>query len=108
MDLLDFIKWLADWFNDGIYGWFEQAVAWAFTELFILWLQIKLWALKFAWGVANNLLTNLGVSATIASAWGALPSDLMQTALFFRVPDALNLLLAAGVTRFVLSFVPGW
>lgn len=105
--MFEFLEFLANWFNDGIYTWFEEAMAYVFSTLILLWFKLQLEGLKFAWGIAQGIIANLGVSSAIQNAWAGLPSDVSQAAAFFRVPEAFNILISAGVTRLVMSFIPG-
>lgn len=107
MDLFDFIKSLGDWFNSGIYTWSEEFVAYLVSTAIMWWFQIQLEGIKFAWAISSLVLQNLNISQAIQMAWNTLPSDIAQAATFFRVPEALNLLISAAATRMVMSFIPG-
>jgi hypothetical protein len=106
MDFTGYLNSIAEWFNSGIYNFATEAVAYLMTQLFILWLKSQLFMLEFAWGVAKSILQGLNVSSLLSSAWGMLPAEVAKAAAFFRIPDAVNLLLTAGTARFVLGFLP--
>jgi len=107
MDLFDLIKSVSDWFNDGVYGFFTEAIAYVFQTLILLWFKLQLEGIKFAYQVASLVLDGLNISQTLNAAWSSLPSDVASAARFFRVPEAFNLLISAGATRLVMSFIPG-
>lgn len=105
--MFEFLDFIAEWFNVTIYEFVTNAVAYLFSTLMLLWLKVQLASLEFAWDVAKGVISNLGINSMLQTAWGAIPSEARSTAQFFRLLESLNLLLTAGVTRFVLSFIPG-
>lgn len=106
MDLFDLFKSVADWFTDGSYGFFEEFTAYLFQSFILLWFKLQLEGIKFAYNVATLVLDGLNISGTLTAAWNTLPSD-MAAARFFRIPEAFSLLISAGATRMVMSFIPG-
>ena len=81
-----------------------------FTAWFIQWYMVALWkaklaALTFSWGVAQQIITNLGISAYLNSAWSSLDSQVLNMLTFLRVPDAVNMILSASITKFVFKFL---
>lgn len=105
--MFEFLQSIADFFSFGIYQWFEDATKFLISSLIVWWLEMQLSGLIFAWDVAKGVVSNLGIASAITGAWSALPADVAASARFFRIPEALNLLLTAGVTRFVMTFIPG-
>jgi hypothetical protein len=104
--MFDFLQNLSDWFTSGIYSWFEEAMIYAMQSLMIFFIKMKLFGLRFAWGIAESVLTNLNVFSTIQTLWGSVPGDMYAMLNFFNVPKAVNLLLTAVGTRFVFRFIP--
>jgi len=107
MDFLDILKYIADWITTGIYQFFIDAIAYLLTAFLIKWLEFKLWGLQFAWAIAKALYSSIGANAQLQAAWGMLPSDVASACRFFHVPEAVNVLLTAAMTRFAMSFIPG-
>ncbi|HEX8376762.1 MAG TPA: DUF2523 family protein [Pedobacter sp.] len=101
------IKYILDWFSSGIYlffeEWFKEAVAW----FVVATVKAKIWAVGFSWDVAKIVLQNLGLSQYISSAWAGLDSQVLGYVTFFRIPDALNIIFQAYVTRLTLVIM-GW
>lgn len=105
--VIDGIQFFIDWFQTGIYEFFEdlfkELVAW----LVISFIKFKIWALGFSWEVAKTIMFNLNVGSYISTAFNALDSKLVAYLTFFRVPDGLNLIIQAYFTRLTLM-VMGW
>lgn len=101
-DLMAALQWIIDFFGgDGETSFFQQIQAY----IFIWWLKFKIFAVQHAWGVASAVIAQLGISTAIDSAWNAIDSTTMSYLTFFKVPDAINVLVSARVTRMVLSFM---
>jgi hypothetical protein len=105
--IIDGLQWLIDYFNTGIYGFVKETLQEMVSWLVIAKLEAQIFMLEFSWGVAKNVLINLGVSQIIETAWSGIDSDIMGYLNFFRVPDALNIILQAYTTKIVLK-VMGW
>jgi len=99
--LLDALQWISDFFGDGEVNLWQQIEA----HLFIWWLKIKIAAVQHAWGVAQAVIQQLGISSAVQSAWASIDSTVMGYLTFFKVPDAVNVLISARVTRLVLTFL---
>ena len=104
--MFEFLQVIAEFFQVGIFDFFDEAMKHVTTWLIIAWIKVKINGLLFAWEVAQGVLQGLNVFSTIHTAWGAIPGRGMAGLSFFRVHEALNLLLTAGMTRFVLSILP--
>lgn len=105
--IIDGFQWLIEFFNTGIYDFFKQSM-----EEFVAWIvigkiQFQIWAIEFMWGVAKVILVNVGISQMLEAAWGGLDSVLLGYLNFFRLPDALNIIFQAYVTKVSLR-VMGW
>jgi hypothetical protein len=106
--MFEFLQNLSEWFTSGIYSFFEAAVAFFVVKLTVFYISMKLAGIKFAWGVAQIVLTNLNVFSTVQSAWSVIPPDVYSMMDFFNIPKAVNIILNAGATRFVLNLLPGF
>lgn len=107
MDFFDVLIQIRDFFTDDIYDFFyevfRQISAW-----YVVWvLKAKIFALSFAFDVASTIMTNLNLSQHLNSYYSMLDSNTLQYMSFFRLPDAINLLIQAYITRFTLD-VLGW
>lgn len=103
--VVDFAQSFDDFIHTGIYDffvkWFAEAVKWAV----IAGIKIKIAALKFAWDIASEILTSLNISEHINSAFSAIDSRTMSLMGAMKIPEAINFLLSAHVTKFVLKFI---
>lgn len=103
---MDFIL---TFFND--FWLFLQSIPGLINDLFvycgawfvIAWTKAKIEFISFGWQVAQEILTQLNISATLNSYWSSIDSRVMGMVTFFRLPEALNLIMNAWVTRYVLS-----
>lgn len=105
--MFEFLESIATFFQVGIYEFFQEAFKYFAVTLTVWYIEMQIWGLTFAWEVASTVLSTLNISHQIATAMSGLPSQVSQGAQFFRVPEAINLLLTAGVTRLVISLIPG-
>lgn len=105
--MFEFLESISNFFTSGIYDWFTATAAYFAETLTIWYIKSQIWGLTFAWEVGQNVLSGLNINAQISAAFGGLPPPVAQAAQFFRVPEAINLLLSAGVTRLVMSLIPG-
>ena len=103
--IVDFRQELDDFRTSGIYKfftqWFAEFIKWSMVG----WFKFKLQALTFAWDVANEILTSLNLSQQIDMAFSALDSNLVSIISFFRIPEAINIILSAYTTRLVMTFI---
>lgn len=104
---IDAIQYFLDWTSTGIYEFTEQAFKEATAWYVVGVVKAKIYLMGFAWDVAKIVLQNIGLSQFIASTWGSLDNQLVGYLTFFKVPDALNIVIQAYVTRFVLNIM-GW
>jgi hypothetical protein len=97
-DIIDFINNLP---NKSDSYW-ERIILW----VLISYLEMKLYMLEIAYGFASALVQSIGLSSAISSAWGAVPLQFQSVFVYLRVPDAINMIMSAYVTRFVLGLMP--
>lgn len=103
--IVDFRQELDDFRTSGIYKfftqWFAEFIKWSMVG----WFKFKLQALTFAWDVASEILTSLNLSQQIDMAFSALDSNVVSIISFFRIPEAINIILSAYTTRLVMTFI---
>jgi hypothetical protein len=63
-------------------------------------------AIIVAFEITSEFLESFNYTDRINSAWSAIPAAPRQILSFLRVPDCVNLVVAALGTRFTLRFVP--
>ena len=76
--------------------------AWVIEWYVYATLYIKLQSFKLAWGVAHVILKDISVTPAIQSSLAALPPKLAGFLIETKFIDALNIVLHAYATRFVL------
>lgn len=102
----DFFLAIFEFLNTGIVEFFISLGQYIMDSLTCLFLKLALLILNFSWAILRVLLVDLNISGRLAGAFSGFNSDIFNMLLFFRVPEALNLILAAFVTRFVLRLIP--
>jgi hypothetical protein len=101
----DFINDIADFRHSGIYEFCKKAFAEFVKYSVIAMITFKIYAMTFAYDVATQILDDLNLSSALSSAWSAMDSQVAQAAAFFRIPEAINIILSAKLTKFVLKFM---
>lgn len=105
--MFEFLQSISDFVTTGIYTFFEEAAKYGITTLLIWWVKAQIWGITFAWEIGQSVLSAFNVAGKVASAFAGLPGDVSAGINFFRIPEAINILLSAGATRFVMNMVPG-
>lgn len=83
-------------------NYWERIVQW----LIIVYFEIKLSVLEFSYSIAMTFIDAAGLSESINSAWGSISPEVFGTLSYLRVPEALNMVLSAVVTRFIMDLLP--
>lgn len=103
----NFFNWVFNWFTSGLYDFAVWAYAGLIEHITLSYVKTMLWALPFAWDVANTIISDLSLPARLAQFWSALPPEVAGLASVLNIPQAILMILSAYVTRFVLRFIPG-
>lgn len=90
-----------------MYDMLSSFVAYLITKALTAWFDFLLWQLEFAWGIGSQVVENLHLAETINTALGGLPSDARGVVMYFRIPEAINMIFNAGVAKLVLNWI-GW
>jgi hypothetical protein len=104
-DFIDFINQFIDLINDipaKADSYWERIILW----VIILWIELKIASIDFAWSLASGFLASVGISNHIQSAWSLLPSQAAAFLSYLRVPEAINLIITSYITRFILGLLP--
>ena len=102
----DFFLAIFEFLTTGIVEFFISLGQYIMDSLTCLFLKLSLLMLNFLWETVKILLIDLNLSGRLALAFNGLNSDILKMVVFFRIPEALNLILAAFITRFVLRLIP--
>ena len=105
--VIDGVNWILQWLNSGIYGFVEEAFKELTAWFVVMKIKTMIFMLHFSWGVASTIMENLNLGSYINSAFSSLDSRLMSYITCCRVPESLNLILQAIITRITLSII-GW
>jgi hypothetical protein len=103
--IVDINQEISDFRTSGIYQFFKEWFAEFVKWFYVSWYKSKLFAITFAWDVAQEILGSLNLSSAIEEAFGMLDSKVLAIISFFRIPEALNIILSAYTTRLVLTFM---
>jgi hypothetical protein len=103
--IVDINQQITDFRETGIYNFFVQWFAEFMKWFYVGWYKSKLMAITFAYDVAQEILTSLNLSSQIDSAFGMLDSKVVGVISFFRIPEGLNIIFSAYMTRMVLTFM---
>ena len=101
------INYFADFWlviTEGVPSLFVRIGAWIFEAAIYLQLLLYFESIKFAWSVAKLVLEDLSISSTLGTFFSALPPTVRAILIDIRIPDAINVILNAFVTRAVLRF----
>lgn len=105
--LVEFTDSILDWFEQDQYSFFQELMAWAMIQATIWKIEFMLWSAQFSWGVAQAVLDNLTIGQQVEQIWQQTDSYVLSWLNYFKIPDALNMILTAGTTKFVMRTV-GW
>jgi hypothetical protein len=88
-------------FTEDLYHLLTQFIAWCIKWAAVAYWKLKLSALSFAYDVASSLQ----LSQYLQSFWGALDGRIASMMQFFRIPEAINIILSGFFTKFVFRFL---
>jgi|CXWL01.1.fsa_nt_gi hypothetical protein len=100
-DFQNYIEFLrSTWIYAFFTRFFAEAVKWAILES----LKFKIMMITFSWDIAKELLASLQLSERLHSYFSGLNSDMLVFINFLKIPDAINIILSAHLTRFIMRF----
>ncbi|WP_415721607.1 DUF2523 family protein [Photobacterium ganghwense] len=107
------VTWFVGLINE-FWAWFEHSPTF-FERMFAYLIEFAVYVkfylflqtLEFAHGVAQALISNIGLDSLVSDAIGGLSSEHRQVFAAFGVLKAITIMMEAAVTRFVLNFM-GW
>lgn len=97
----DFIVFFND-LPDKSDAYWERIIVW----LLISYLEAKLFFLEISYEIASALIDSIGLSDAINSAWSNIPSAPRAVMTYLKIPEAINMIMSAYVTRFLLGLLP--
>jgi len=103
------MEFITDFFS-AFWGFLESIPAFLddimvkLSAWYVIWVtKAKIYFVGFSWDVAQEVLNQLNISGTINQYWGSIDSNVMGALTYFRIPDALNIVLNAHLTRYVMG-----
>ncbi len=105
--LIQFTDSMLDFQEEGQYSFFQEFVAWVLIKATVWKIEAMLWTAQFSWGVAQAVLDNLTIGDQVEALWQSTDSYVLSWLTYFKIPQALNIIMTAGTTKFVMRMV-GW
>lgn len=90
-------------FLDGIPALIDEFMVKVGAWMVIAFTKAKIAFIGYSWEVAREVLDQLNVSGTIENLWGQLDSRILGVATYLKLPEALNMIINARVTRYVMD-----
>ncbi|WP_462174333.1 DUF2523 family protein [Pseudoalteromonas xiamenensis] len=100
----DFLTDFWEMFDSDIPDMITRFFAWLIEYATLIKLKIEFETVKFSWQVAREIIENFQVGSRIASAASSLPKDVQAALVDMRAFDALNVVIQALTTRYVMRF----
>lgn len=101
-----FFTWLAYWFTDELYDFVVDTFSYFVQVMVLVSIETSINTIQFAWDVAQDIMEDVGVSAMISQMYSGFSGVALDLLLWFRIPEIVNTLTSAYVTRYVLSWIP--
>jgi len=102
-DVMTFFNELLAFKNSGLYTFVSDLLVQLYFKLYGLVLNIKIFFMLIAWDIAKQMIVNMNISQYLSLAWGSIDSKVLNMATFFRIPESINILLSARITRYVMA-----
>lgn len=103
--MLDFFNYIIWFFTDGIYLFFVDAVSWLIQKSVFGFYKTTYLSVTFSWDVAQNIMADLNISAYLNGLYAHFNSEILNTFIWLRLPEFINTVITAYVTRFVIAFI---
>lgn len=103
--MIEFFNYLIEQMRsipDASDTFWERIVMW----LIITYFELKIMVIEFSYGIAKTFIEGVGLSDAITSAWSGIDSQMLAVFTYLRIPEGINMLLSAFVTRFVMGILP--
>ncbi len=100
-----FFDQISEFITSGIYDFFTEVFAELVIYLTISAIKFKIFMITFAWNSATQIIISLDLSSHIQSAFSSLDSQLLSFISFLRIPEAINIVMSAYVTRYIMSMI---
>lgn len=100
-----FLDQILEFISSGIYDFFTETFAQFIIYSTLASIKFKIFMLEFAWDTAQSIMQQLNISQAINTAFAQLNSNTLSFLTFYKLPECINIVLSAHVTRYVLSII---
>lgn len=105
--LFDLAQDISDFFTDGIYQFFVDLFAYIIVWWHKLKLQGLIFMVQFSWDIAAQIMQDLNITGFLNNMYNHLDNQVLNVMLYFRIPEALNTIINAYLTRYIFRFLGG-
>lgn len=105
--IFDLLQTMTDFIKNGIYQFFVDLFAYIIVWWHKLKLQSLIFMVQFSWDIANQLMQDLNITGFLNSMYNHLDNRILNVMLYFRIPEALNTIINAYLTRYIFRFLGG-
>ena len=103
--IIDQTDVIVKFFTDTIYTFAVDFSKWFSKKCYVLWFETQLFVMKVGYEISSEIFTGLNLSSSLGAAYASIDIRLAQVLNFFRIPEALNILLSAFTTKFIFNFL---
>lgn len=103
--MIDFLNSIVEWFTSGIYEFFADVFAWLLIKMTLATISFKVVMIKFFMTTGMAILEQLSISTILSQFIGELNSDALNAMNFFRIFDAMNIILTSYITKYLMKQV---
>lgn len=105
--LFDLVQTITDFLKNGIYQFFVDL----FAYILVWWHKLKLQSLIFmvqiSWDIASQIMQDLNITGFLNNMYTHIDNQILNVMLYFRIPEALNTIINAYLTRYIFRFLGG-
>lgn len=105
--MIDFFNQVLDFIHSGFYKLLTEFVAYLISKISIFVLTATLKMMVFSWDVAKQIMVDLKISTMLAGLYSHFNSQILDILLWLKIPDFINNVITAYITRYVMRFMPG-
>lgn len=106
-DLFDLFQGVSDFFKNDIYQFFVDLFAFIVEWYHKLKLEALIFMVQFSWDIAVKLMQDLNITSFLNNMYSHLNNQILDVMLYFRIPEALNTIINAYLTRYIFRFLGG-
>jgi len=102
MDFFGYIYNVLTNFADNSDTFWERVLIW----IAIAYFEFKTSMIQFIFPIVSSMISQIAISDHILSSWGDVDSSIVNLLSYLRIPEGINQILAAFVTRFIMGMLP--